>query len=187
MCSSLSKTELRRQVTEEIAALPDDYVFGSDKGLFHNATSLKEFLDARNIMIYHSVKREPDTLELAKTALQMGKTVAFPHCIGGGVMHALVVKSLKELEPGMLGIPAPPKTAPLIAPDELDLIFVPALTFDLAGHRLGYGGGYYDRFLSGIPAFTVGMARERLLRRVLTTEPHDIAVKCVITEFGIRN
>ena len=162
--------------------MPEDYIIDSNWGIFLRVLSLKSFNDARTVMIYCSIKREPDTLEIAKAALHMGKTVAFPYCYKGGIMEARVVGSMSELQPAMLGIPAPPDTAPPIAPEELELIIVPALTYDLAGNRLGYGGGYYDRYLNGIPALTVGITRERLLERELPVEPHDIAVKCVVTE-----
>jgi 5-formyltetrahydrofolate cyclo-ligase len=66
----------------------------------------------------------------------------------------------------------------------LELIIVPALTYDRMGYRLGYGGGYYDRYLLNIPAFTVGMARERLVRDALPRESHDVAMKCLATEKG---
>ena len=73
-------------------------------------------------------------------------------------------------------------SAPVIAPEKLDLVIVPALAYDLAGFRLGYGGGYYDRFLTGTQAFKAGLARERLIMDMLPRESHDIAVDSVITE-----
>lgn len=181
------KNELRKTIKAEIAVLPDKYISDSDTGLLLRIEALKEFSEARNILIYHSVEREPATPEIAKKALEAGKTVAFPYCYRGGIMQAKIVSRISELKPAMLGIPAPSDTAPVIAPDELDLIIVPALTYDRAGFRLGYGGGYYDRYLSGISAFTVGLARDRLIRDKLPREQHDIAVKCVITECGILN
>ena len=184
---SYCKSELRKQITEEIAALPDEYIAASDNGLLLRVTSLKEYITARNIMIYCSVKREPDTRAIANAALAMGKTIAFPYCFRGGIMRAHVVSSLDELRPAMLGIPAPPDTAPVIKPEDLDLVIVPALTYDKSGYRLGYGGGYYDRYLYGIPAFTVGLARSRLLKDKLPREPHDIAVKCLVTECLVEN
>jgi len=180
-----NKDELREILRAEITALPDEYIAESNKGLFLRAVSLNEFISARNIMIYHSVEREPDTISIIEAALSAGKTVAFPYCFRGGKMQARAVRDLTELRPAMLGIPAPADTAPVIAPEELELVIVPALTYDRSGYRLGYGGGYFDRFLSVIPAYTVGLARERLIRDKLPTEPHDIAVKCVITESGI--
>ena len=177
-----SKPELRKNISEEIAALPDEYIIASDSGLLRQVTSLKEFAAARNIMLYFSVGREPDTLGIFQAALSMGKTVAFPRCDRGGVMHARAVKSPSELQPAMLGIPAPPDSAPLVEPEDLDLIVVPALAYDRSGFRIGYGGGYYDRFLCGLAAFTVGVARDRLIKDELPREPHDIAVKCLATE-----
>lgn len=176
------KTELRNQIKEETAALPEDYISDSDNGLLLLVTSMKEFSAAGNIMIYYSVEKEPDTHNIAEAALHAGKTVAFPFCRRGGTMQARVVSDLGELAPSLLSIPAPPETAPLIEPDELDLIIVPALAYDRYGCRIGYGGGYYDRYLCGIQAFTVGLARERLMKETVPREPHDIAVKCLVTE-----
>jgi len=178
----LLKTEDRRRALEEIAGLPGDYIAASDRGLFCSFMKLKEYSSARKIMLYYSINKEPDTLEIAKAALLAGKAVAFPLCLGRGVMQARVVSSLSQLEPAVLGIPAPTASAPLIEPEELELIIVPALVYDKLGYRLGYGGGYYDRFLSGIRAFTVGLTRERLIKEKLPVEPHDIKVSCVITE-----
>ena len=187
MCDISSKVELRGRLRDEIAALPANYITDSDEWVFLRVTSLKMFVAARNIMLYHSVEREPDTLLIARAALSMGKTVAFPYCYRAGVMEARAVSTLEELKPAMLGIPAPPDGAPVIAPGELELIIVPALTYDTEGYRIGYGGGYYDRFLSGLPAFTIGLARERLLRERLPREPHDVPVKCVVTEAETRS
>ena len=97
-------------------------------------------------------------------------------------MQARIVTDLSELQPAILNIPAPPDTAPVIEPENLDLVIVPALTYDNEGYRLGYGGGYYDRYLCGLTAFTAGLARQKLFIKELPVEQHDIAVKCVITE-----
>jgi 5-formyltetrahydrofolate cyclo-ligase len=179
------KIELRRRVLEETAALSDGYIAQSNAKLLPGVTSLEEFIAAKIIMLYCSVKREPETWHIVQAALSAGKTVAFPYCYRGGIMEARSISHLSELRPAVLGIPAPPDDAPVIAPDELDLIVVPALTYDKAGYRLGYGGGYYDRYLHGIRAVTVGLVRERLIKENLPVEPHDIAVCHVVTEDGV--
>lgn len=181
MQSSIKKY-LRRMILEEIDALPPGYIEDSDKNLFLRVTLLREFIDARSIMMYYSVKREPDTLAIAEVALSLGKTVSFPRCGKDGVMHARAVQTLGELQPAALGIPAPPDTAPLVEPEDLDLIIVPAITYDIYGYRLGYGGGYYDRYLCRTSAFTLGLARERMLKDELPREPHDVAVRYLATE-----
>ena len=181
---SMRKSDLRKQILDEIEALPDDYIVASDSSLFFQVTSLREFCDARNIMLYCSVKREPDTIRIAEAAFSMGKTVSFPFCLKDGLMQARIVTGLDELRPAVLGIPAPPDSAEQLEPDELELIIVPAITYDRAGYRLGYGGGYYDRYLARTGAITVGLARKRLIKDELPREPHDIAVKLLVTESG---
>lgn len=178
----LSKAELRAEISARIAELPEEYIRISDIELAKAVEALPEFASARNIMIYYSVGREAGTHGIAAAALSAGKTVAFPHCERGGLMRARVVAGLDELRPAMLGIPAPSGDAPVIPAESLDLIVVPALAYDMGGYRLGYGGGYYDRYLSATPAFTVGMVRERLLAEELPREAHDVAVKCLVTE-----
>ena len=179
------KKALREELRAEIEALPDDYLADCDERLCAHIVSLREFADARNIMAYHSVGREPGTLRIVKAALEAGKTVAFPLCSRGGMMTARAVKSLGELVPAVLGIPAPPPESPLVPPEALDMIIVPGLTFDRSFRRIGYGGGYYDRYLAGLRTFTVGLARERLLRERLPAGALDVAVKCIATENGV--
>jgi len=179
------KHELRRQVRAEIEALPESYIFESDEGIFQNIMALPEFLAAQSIMVYYSVGREPDTIRLAEYALASGKTVAFPYCYLAGKMEARVVQKLSDLTPKMLGIPAPEKSAMMIEPEELDMVIVPALTYDIDGYRLGYGGGYYDRFLPKTNAFTLGLAREKLIMENAPREEHDVAVNCVVTESSV--
>ena len=176
------KTELRGIVREQIGALSQEYLADSNLGIFQNVVSLPEFKAAETLMIYYSVDREPDTMKIAARALELKKRVAFPFCYRGGIMDARLVSSLDELVPAMLGIPSPIGDASVVAPSELDFIVVPALAYDAAGFRLGYGGGYYDRYLPQTRAFRVGIARENLLRDDIPREPHDIAVNCLVTE-----
>ena len=177
-----SKSEWRRRTQMEIAALPEDYILTSDEKIYFLVTQQTEFISARNIFIYHSVKKEPDTHRIMRAAISMGKTVALPYCCNGGIMEARIIGSLEVLRPSIHQIPAPPDTAQLLAPEELDLVIVPALTYDLDGYRLGQGGGYYDRYLTKTSAFTIGLTRERLIQEKLPRAPHDIPVSSIITE-----
>jgi 5-formyltetrahydrofolate cyclo-ligase len=182
--SSLSKAELRELVKREIAAFSDDYIKESDEGILPRVLRLSEFQRARNVLLYRSVAREPGTDAIAQAAIAAGKTVAFPRCLSGGAMQACIVGGLDELVPSKFGIPAPPETATVLAPEKLDLVIVPALAYDSKGHRLGRGGGYYDRFLRDVPATRVGLGRRKLLQSILPHEPHDIIMDWVITEHG---
>jgi len=180
----VSKEQLRKIIREEISALPEEYIAASNQGIFKNVMTLDEFISARSIFIYYSIEKEPATLELAQQALEMGKTVAFPLCYRDGIMDARIVNNFTDFSTSVsiIGIPSPPITAPIIQPEELDLILVPALAFDSRGFRLGLGGGYYDRYLSNLPAYTVGLARGRILKDEIPSEPHDVPVKCIVSE-----
>lgn len=176
------KKALRDAVNADIAALSAEYIAQSNRGIFDGVTGLLEYKEARTILAFYSVNREPDTLEIIKHALSEGKTVALPVCEKAGIMHAHVIRSLDDVRPAMLGIPAPDKSAPLLKPEELDFILVPALAFDRGGYRLGYGGGYYDRYLPLSPAFRTGIGREQLLRDKVIREAHDARVACLVTD-----
>ena len=80
------------------------------------------------------------------------------------------------------GIWEPPESAPLLAREEIQLALVPALCYDRERYRLGFGGGYYDRWLSGFPGFTVGRCREGVLQPQVPREAHDQRVDLLLTE-----
>ena len=186
--TSEEKSLLRKEAKTAISSLTDEYITISNKGIYERVISSAQFIDAKKIMIYYSIDREPATHDIAKIALDMGKTVAFPLCYSMGIMDARIVSNLADFSTSVsvIGIPSPPETSPIIPPEELDLILVPALAYDLNGYRLGLGGGYFDRFLQGLPAYTIGLARERLIRDILPTEPHDVPVNCIVTEEKVR-
>jgi len=140
---------------------------------------------ARTVMVYAAVRGEVDLTPLVEGLLSQACIVAFP------VINAerksltpVAIASLRELQPGAFGIPAPPPTALRLAPEELDGVVVPGLAFDRDGYRVGYGGGYYDRFLPTIRANAVriGVVYHGLLRPTLPREPFDQQVDWVVTE-----
>jgi len=101
-------------------------------------------------------------------------------------MHAHVLTSMNDLQEGLLGIPTPSKESPIIAPQDIDLVVVPCLACDTSGYRIGYGGGYYDRYLaSARQATSVALCRESLLLEQVPREAHDIPVDIVITNARI--
>lgn len=177
----MDKKAFRKAVIEKISSLSEEYIDFSNDGICKNFINMPEFLNAENIFAYISEKREPDTVKIIEKALSMGKTVALPVSYDGGVMVPKIITDLNGLETGKFGIPAPKEDAPLMSEESIDLIIVPAVTFDKNGYRLGRGGGYYDRFLEHSSAFSVGLGREKLLCEV-PLEKHDMPVKCLVTE-----
>ncbi|MDR3305339.1 MAG: 5-formyltetrahydrofolate cyclo-ligase [Clostridiales Family XIII bacterium] len=111
---------------------------------------------ARGIFLYVSVEEEVDTRGIITRALSDGKAVYAPRTKGNGGMDAVRIESAEALTAGAFGIPEPSAALPAARADELDLILVPSLACDIYGTRIGYGGGFYDRFLAQITAAAQG-------------------------------
>ena len=145
--------------------------------------SLPEFAKAPRVFTYISIDHEPDTRELIKRCAMCGKAVAVPIVQSMGEMCFVPLETgIEALSPGVFGIPTPDANASALTPQPGDLMVVPALCFDLQGYRLGRGGGYYDRYLSKYPVFSVGLCREALVVPVLPRDSWDVRVCCLVTE-----
>ena len=111
----------------------------------------------KTILMFASIGDEPDTWEIAKNALADGKRVYFPKCYNGGIMKFFKVNSIEELSVGMYGIYEPSEEAEeYTAQGSAELCLVPGLCFDKRGYRIGYGKGFYDRFLSHFDGIAAG-------------------------------
>ena len=135
------------------------------------------------VFCYVSTSQEIDTHKILRHALAAGKTVCVPLCGAQGEMSARRIRSLDELHTGAYGILEPDAAAEEIVPAQIDLVIAPALACDRQGFRLGYGGGFYDRFLEkhkGIKR--VAAAFEFQMFEEVPTEPTDISPEIVVTE-----
>jgi 5-formyltetrahydrofolate cyclo-ligase len=145
------------------------------------------YKNSKIIFVYVSAKGEVDTLNLIKIALSDGKKVAVPYCCEQK-MKFYFIKSLDELSEGSFGIPEPiPDESNIAASFDNAVCIVPGLSFDCYGNRLGYGGGYYDRFLSKNNMTTIGFCYERCLCHKLPSEEYDIKTNYILTENCLRN
>lgn len=181
-----TKKLLRKEVRSKISALSPQYIVESDAGIYRSVTAMSEFMSAPTIFAYYSIDREVDTQRLIALALELGKTVALPIAMEEGKMEYAVLETPEDtLYKSKLRIPEPDKTARRITPQAGDLLLVPGLCFDFSGYRLGQGGGYYDRYLTACPAFTLGLGRHQLLMEQVPAEIHDLPVLCLVTEKGI--
>lgn len=144
------------------------------------------FQNASMLLIYAPMEKEINLLPLAHMARKRGLPIAFPRCDKeSGRMQFYILPEGQKLTPGAYGIPEPPEDAPLCVPDEHALCVVPALSYDLSGHRIGYGKGYYDRYLATFPGVAIGAAYASMLLKSVPTEPHDRAVDWLFTERGV--
>ena len=139
------------------------------------------------VMVYAAIGEEVDLWPYAAQILKGGGEVAFPVALTRSkAIEPRLVGSRSDLAPGALGIPEPVAGRPVVPPECLRAVIVPGLAFDRDGYRVGYGGGYYDRFLPrlGPDAVKVGVVYGELLCDRLPRDEHDVPVDWVVTEAG---
>jgi 5-formyltetrahydrofolate cyclo-ligase len=144
---------------------------------------MDEYKRARLLAIYAPIHHEVDTARIAAEALGSGKRVAFPVVVEHGLVFR-EVKELSSLEKGSYGIMEPCPTCMVFEPDEVDIFILPGIAFDLQGHRIGYGKGYYDKTLhrlEGKGRF-VAFCYDFQLLEAIVGEPHDVRMDMIITE-----
>lgn len=143
---------------------------------------LPEVLEAQTVMVFCGVGREPDTAPLIRSLLERGQQVALPVCLPGRKLEARIITDESQLIPGKFGIPEPDYGCPSISQDQIGAILVPGLMADREGYRLGYGGGYYDRWLAGYEGFTAMVCPRERLMDSLPREEFDRPVDLVLTD-----
>ena len=185
MTRSEEKKVLRRTMAALEQGLSPAYKERSADKIARHLTALPEFQEADTVFCYYGRTNEINTRPILEAALAAGKRLCLPRCLGHGVMVPLQVLDLDQLEERSLGLLEPPADAPVVATDAIDFALIPCVTCNRSGHRLGWGGGYYDRFLSSYRGAAVLLCREKLLRDEIPLEPHDYPIPWVLTEKGL--
>lgn len=144
---------------------------------------MKEFRNATAILLYAPIGSEICVDAIRKAADEAGIPVGLPVCDPEKrMMRFRLARQGEPLCKGAFGIPEPPPSAPELIPDRGTVCVLPALAYDRERRRLGYGGGYYDRFLAGFPGLAVGVCYESNLLASVCAEPHDRAAHLIVTE-----
>lgn len=182
MTKAEEKQRLRSVMRRMERELPQRYKQSADQAITAHLVAIPEYQEASTVFCFVGTIHEIDTRPILADALATGKRLCVPLCVGKGIMELRQIHSLEELSTGAYGILEPPEESPVVCPDEVDLAILPCLTCNHLGQRLGQGGGYYDRFLSGYRGGTVLLCREKLIREEIPLEPHDYPVPWVLTE-----
>ena len=154
-----------------------------DKMLFDRVISLKEFRESSVVLAYYPINDEINTIPIIEYALREGKRVALP--ISSTIDYTLTfhfISSLKEIKNGAYSIPEPSEDSEIFNKETKALCIVPGLIFDRTGNRLGYGKGFYDRFLSDFNGITVGLCYSDFLLDKLPIDENDRAVDIVVSD-----
>lgn len=183
------KQRLRADCKEKRKALSEAEKARLDRKIANKFLNLFQYREAKVLFCYVSTEIEVDTFQILRRALESRKTVAVPRCIDGTrEMEFYVITDLAQLEPGAFGVLEP---NPALCEKWTDLsgglCVIPALSYDLSGYRLGYGKGYYDRFLSRFSGETVGLVYENCLCEVLPHGKFDRRAEKIVTETRVIN
>lgn len=140
------------------------------------------------VLMYSPVRDEINVDAIARAALKDGKRVAYPRCIPGtNKMNFYFVNSLDELQKGTFGIPEPPETNEKYNKKDANtaICLVPAVVYDKSGYRLGYGKGYYDRYLGNFNGSVIGVIYKKLITDSLPRGKFDVRANALVTEEGV--
>lgn len=172
------KTQLRSHIQQQKRNMCEEDIHRRSEALCRMVLSTDAYRNARTIYGYLPFNQEVRTLPLLQQALADGKQVALPKCFGKE-LRFILVRDLTCIQSSTFGAPEPVEDFP-IATDPAALVLVPGLAFDSAGHRMGYGGGFYDRFLADEPEHpTLALCFDFQMLPHLKTESHDISIDTV--------
>ena len=183
--AALEKQRLREERLAAREALSEQERSVLDGRITQKLLATSEYAEATTVLTYVSVLSEVSTRMFIEYALRDGKTVAVPRCLPGHCLEFVAIASLEQLVAAPFNLLEPVKELPAVTEDQKNnsICIVPALLVDTKGDRLGYGAGFYDRFLSTYPGKKICLAYQQNLSRTML--PHtalDVAVDMVITE-----
>lgn len=175
----MDKTELRREIRARKRAMTEAEIEERSAKLARLFFASGAYQNAKTIYGYLPYNQEVRTVPMLERALKDGKKVAVPK-VYGDEMKFLYLDDLTAVAKGYAGIPEPIADEP-VAHDETALVLMPGLAFDPQGHRIGYGGGFYDKFLAAEPNHpTLALCYEFQMLPKLDVEDHDIPVDTVL-------
>ena len=175
----MDKKELRRMIREKKRAMTEEQIVAASRRLGALFAKHPLYRTARTIYGYLPYNQEVRTVPMLEQAMKDGKRVAVPKCYGEE-MRFIYMDDLSKVEKGYANIPEPIADEP-VAEDPTALVLMPGMAFTTDGKRMGYGGGFYDKFLAAEPGHpTVALCYDFQMVEDLPTEDYDIPVDCVL-------
>lgn len=175
----MDKKALRSMIREKKRAMTEEQIVSASLRLGELFFSHSLYKNAKTIYGYLPYNQEVRTIPMLEQAIKDGKRIAVPK-VFGDEMKFIYLDDLSKIEKGYCGIPEPIENEP-VADDPTSLVLMPGLAFDPQGHRIGYGGGFYDKFLAAEPGHpTLALCYAFQMVDHLETEEFDVPVDCVL-------
>lgn len=180
-----AKARLRQSLVARRAALPEREIVQKSVAIASYVCALSVFCESRTIMVYLALAHEVQTARIIAEAQHQHKRVAVPMIHGSTLVPVEFPRDAAQLRRGPYGILEPCGT-PIVPLNEIQYVAVPGVAFDRRGERLGFGKGYYDRFLRSLSttAYYCGLAFGMQIVACVPHMPHDVCMHGVVTEQG---
>ncbi len=180
----MDKKLLRNQVRHSLQEMDDEHFKLSSRHIKENLLREPSILKGKTIAITIANKREVDTQEIIETLWKFEKKVVVPKCNAvDRTMNFYEIENFNQLENVYMDLQEPKtECTQLVSSDDIDCIIVPGIVFDKKGYRIGYGGGYYDRYLSQYKGMLISLAFDIQVQESVPAESFDIPVDLIITE-----
>jgi len=180
------KMHVRNEYKTKRKEIPENVRKELDHEVCRRFLALNSYRYADTVLLYSPLKYEIDTSYILNDALKKGKRVAFPRCLDGNRMVYHLVTSPDQLVCGMYNIKEPKEDLPIYENGKDNSICImPGIVFDKRGYRLGYGKGYYDRFLSSFKGIKAGFVYSDFIIDQLPNGRYDLKADIIITERGV--
>lgn len=175
----MDKQALRKEIREKKRAMTETEIVEKSEKLGELFLASEAYRQAKTIYGYLPYNQEVRTVAMLQQALEDGKRVAVPKCYGDE-MRFIYLNDLSKVEKGYCGIPEPVEDGP-VAEDPTALVLMPGLAFTKEGLRMGYGGGFYDKFLAAEPGHpTLALCYDFQMVEYIPTEDYDVPVNTVL-------
>ena len=182
MSQVVEKARLRKQLLDARDGLSLDFIKITSKEIQDNLRKIESYRYAKTIGAYYSIGSEVRTQDILQEILNAGKELALPKVVKNDLVFKKIT-SFSELEPGNFSVMEPKDKCESVK--DLDVIIVPAIALTRDGFRLGYGFGYYDKFLHGKKLNTIALSYAKQIIKSFPRDDHDIKMNCIVTEDGI--
>ena len=177
--SQVEKARLRKQLLDARDSLSLDFINITSKQIQDNLRKIEFFRNAKSIGAYYSIGSEVKTQDILQEILKDGKEVSLPKVVKKDLVFKKI-NNLSDLEPGNFSIMEPKDYCEDVK--KIEVVIVPAIALTREGYRLGYGFGYYDRYLSGKKSKTISLSYSKQIIRSFPYSDNDVRIDRIVTE-----
>ncbi len=179
MSQVVEKARLRKQFLDARDALSHDFIKITSKQIQDNLRKVDFFRNAKSVGAYYSIGSEVQTQDILQEILNSGKQLALPKVVKNDLVFKKI-SSFSDLEQGNFSVMEPKDKCESVK--NLDIVIVPAIALTRDGFRLGYGFGYFDRFLHGKKSKIIALSYAKQIIKSFPRDDHDIKINCIVTE-----